>query len=204
MRAVSKSRPATWRRSPIRRWSTRSSNSSFVRWIPRAPQRRQSCSSAASWHGLARAAAFGLLGCRDLGAAAVRFARRRTALFRDSARCRISAGRERLARSAAGNAARRQVRGDIRRSARDRAVCHARAAAARVYAAAVPATQRRADDRARRRDHGGTGGESGTATMRTLTSGSYASLAAGELHFAHTKNGAIVQIFGMGPFEIGG
>ena len=50
----------------------------------------------------------------------------------------------------------------------------------------------------------GTGGESGTATVRTLTSGSYASLAAGELHFAHTKYGAIVQIFGMGPFEIGG
>ena len=50
----------------------------------------------------------------------------------------------------------------------------------------------------------GSGGESGTATMRTLTSGSYASLAAGELHFAHTQHGAIVQIFGMGPFEIGG
>ena len=48
----------------------------------------------------------------------------------------------------------------------------------------------------------GTGGESGAATVRTLTSGSYASLAAGELHFAHTQNGAIVQIFGMGPFEI--
>ena len=50
----------------------------------------------------------------------------------------------------------------------------------------------------------GTGGESGAATVRTLTSGSYTSLAAGELHFAHTMNGAIVQIFGMGPFEIGG
>lgn len=50
----------------------------------------------------------------------------------------------------------------------------------------------------------GSGGESGTATMRTLTSGSYASLAAGELHFAHTQHGAIVQIIGIGPLEIGG
>ena len=50
----------------------------------------------------------------------------------------------------------------------------------------------------------GSGGEFGTATMRTLTAGSYASLAAGELHFAHTQHGAIVQIFGMGPLEIGG
>ena len=50
----------------------------------------------------------------------------------------------------------------------------------------------------------GSAGESGTATVRTLASGSYASLAAGELHFAHTQHGAIVQIFGMGPLEIGG
>jgi len=50
----------------------------------------------------------------------------------------------------------------------------------------------------------GSAGKSGTATVRTLTSGSYASLAAGDLHFAHTQHGAIVQIFGMGPFEIGG
>jgi len=50
----------------------------------------------------------------------------------------------------------------------------------------------------------GSRAESGTATMRTLTSGSFASLAAGELHFAHTQHGAIVQVFGMGPLEIGG
>jgi hypothetical protein len=47
----------------------------------------------------------------------------------------------------------------------------------------------------------GTGGVSGAAAARTLTPGSYALLAANELHFAHTKNGAIVQIFGIGPFE---
>jgi len=50
----------------------------------------------------------------------------------------------------------------------------------------------------------GSAGESGTAIVRTLTSGSYASLAAGDLHFAHTQHGAILQIFGMGPLEIGG
>jgi pimeloyl-ACP methyl ester carboxylesterase len=50
----------------------------------------------------------------------------------------------------------------------------------------------------------GTGGGAGTSTVRTLTSGSYAALAAGEIHFAHTQHGAIVQIFGTGPFEIGG
>jgi pimeloyl-ACP methyl ester carboxylesterase len=50
----------------------------------------------------------------------------------------------------------------------------------------------------------GSAGESGSATVRTLTSGSYASLAAGDLHFAHTQHGAIVQIFGTGPFEMGG
>jgi hypothetical protein len=47
----------------------------------------------------------------------------------------------------------------------------------------------------------GTVRESGAATARTLTSGSYASLAASELHFAHTMNGATVQILGTGPFE---
>jgi hypothetical protein len=40
----------------------------------------------------------------------------------------------------------------------------------------------------------------GEATARTLTSGSYASLAASELHFAHTKDGATLQIVGIGPF----
>lgn len=50
----------------------------------------------------------------------------------------------------------------------------------------------------------GTGGEYGASTLRTLTVGSYASLAPGQLHFAHTQHGAIVQIFGTGPFEIGG
>ena len=50
----------------------------------------------------------------------------------------------------------------------------------------------------------GSASASGTATVRTLTSGSYASLAAGDLHFAHTQHGAIVQIFGVGPFEMGG
>jgi pimeloyl-ACP methyl ester carboxylesterase len=47
----------------------------------------------------------------------------------------------------------------------------------------------------------GTVRESGAAIARTLTSGSYASLAASELHFAHTMNGATVQILGTGPFE---
>jgi pimeloyl-ACP methyl ester carboxylesterase/quercetin dioxygenase-like cupin family protein len=48
----------------------------------------------------------------------------------------------------------------------------------------------------------GTGGEPGAAAARTLTSGSYLLLPANEIHFAHTSNGAILQIFGIGPFEI--
>jgi pimeloyl-ACP methyl ester carboxylesterase/quercetin dioxygenase-like cupin family protein len=47
----------------------------------------------------------------------------------------------------------------------------------------------------------GTGSMSGADT-RTLTSGSYVSLPANEIHFANTRSGAIVQIFGMGPFEL--
>jgi len=35
-----------------------------------------------------------------------------------------------------------------------------------------------------------------------LTVGAYASLPANELHFAHTQDGAIVQIVGIGPFEV--
>jgi pimeloyl-ACP methyl ester carboxylesterase/quercetin dioxygenase-like cupin family protein len=48
----------------------------------------------------------------------------------------------------------------------------------------------------------GTGGEPAAAAWRTLTSGSYVLLPANEIHFAHTDRGAIVQIFGIGPFEI--
>ena len=164
MRVASKSRPATWRRSPIRRWSIRSSKDSFVRWMRAnvaraaavlerslATLRFSELTSAVRGHGWARAIAFGLLGRRALGAAALRHAEHRAAPFRDSSRRRIPAGRERLARSAAGHAAGRKLCRDFRRSARGRTICHARAAAARVYAAAVPTAQRRADDRARRR-----------------------------------------------------
>jgi hypothetical protein len=45
-------------------------------------------------------------------------------------------------------------------------------------------------------------GESGATTMRTLTSGSFMTLAASQLHLARTENGAILQIFGRGPFEV--
>jgi hypothetical protein len=48
----------------------------------------------------------------------------------------------------------------------------------------------------------GTCGESGTIDTRKLTAGAYASLPANELHFAHTQDGAIVQIVGIGPFEV--
>jgi quercetin dioxygenase-like cupin family protein len=48
----------------------------------------------------------------------------------------------------------------------------------------------------------GTGGEPRADSARTLTSGSYVLLPADEIHFAYTQNGAIVQIFGIGPFEI--
>jgi pimeloyl-ACP methyl ester carboxylesterase/quercetin dioxygenase-like cupin family protein len=47
----------------------------------------------------------------------------------------------------------------------------------------------------------GTAGISGATETRTLASGSYVLLPANEIHFANTKRGAIVQIFGMGPFE---
>jgi pimeloyl-ACP methyl ester carboxylesterase len=42
----------------------------------------------------------------------------------------------------------------------------------------------------------------GATTARTLTSGSFTTLAASELHRAYTENGAILQIFGTGPFEV--
>ena len=42
---------------------------------------------------------------------------------------------------------------------------------------------------------------SGAATTRTLTSGSYLSLPANEIHFANTRDGAVVQIVGEGPFR---
>jgi len=42
----------------------------------------------------------------------------------------------------------------------------------------------------------------GATTVRTLTSGSFTTLAASELHRAYTENGAILQIFGTGPFEV--
>jgi pimeloyl-ACP methyl ester carboxylesterase len=45
-------------------------------------------------------------------------------------------------------------------------------------------------------------GASGATTDHTLTSGSFMTLAASELHLAHTETGAIVQIFGSGPFEV--
>ena len=48
----------------------------------------------------------------------------------------------------------------------------------------------------------GTGGVSGATRARTLTAGAYALLPADEPHFAHTQDGAIVQIFGIGPFEL--
>jgi len=48
----------------------------------------------------------------------------------------------------------------------------------------------------------GTCGESGTIDSRKLTAGAFASLPANELHFAHTQGGAIVQIVGIGPFEV--
>jgi pimeloyl-ACP methyl ester carboxylesterase len=48
----------------------------------------------------------------------------------------------------------------------------------------------------------GTCGESGAFDTRKLTVGAYASLPANELHFAHTQDGAIVQIVGIGPFEV--
>jgi hypothetical protein len=38
--------------------------------------------------------------------------------------------------------------------------------------------------------------------MHALPSGSFISLAANEPHFAMTRRGAVLQIFGMGPFEI--
>jgi quercetin dioxygenase-like cupin family protein len=49
----------------------------------------------------------------------------------------------------------------------------------------------------------GTVGESGAATTRTLTSGSFVSLPANEIHFANTPDGAVLQIIGMGPFQWG-
>jgi pimeloyl-ACP methyl ester carboxylesterase len=48
----------------------------------------------------------------------------------------------------------------------------------------------------------GTGSESGATHARTLTAGAYLLLPANELQFAHTQDGAIVQIFGIGPFEL--
>ena len=48
----------------------------------------------------------------------------------------------------------------------------------------------------------GTYGESGAIGTRKLTAGAYTSLPANELHFAHTQDGAIVQIVGIGPFEV--
>lgn len=47
----------------------------------------------------------------------------------------------------------------------------------------------------------GTSAVSGETRTQTLTAGGYASLPANELHFAHTQHGAVVQIFGIGPFE---
>jgi len=47
----------------------------------------------------------------------------------------------------------------------------------------------------------GTVGESGAATTRTLTSGSYVSLPANEIHFANTREGVVLQIVGIGPFR---
>jgi pimeloyl-ACP methyl ester carboxylesterase len=44
-------------------------------------------------------------------------------------------------------------------------------------------------------------GEAGAATTRTLSSGFYVSLPPDEIHFANTRDGAIVQIFGIGPFQ---
>jgi len=41
-----------------------------------------------------------------------------------------------------------------------------------------------------------------TMDTRTLTSGSYVLLPANEIHSAHTTSGAVVQIFGNGPFRI--
>ncbi|MEO8020190.1 MAG: alpha/beta fold hydrolase [Pseudomonadota bacterium] len=48
----------------------------------------------------------------------------------------------------------------------------------------------------------GTASEDGAETSRTLTSGSYVLLPANEIHFANTTEGAIVQIFGIGPFRL--
>jgi len=48
----------------------------------------------------------------------------------------------------------------------------------------------------------GTYGESGAIGTRKLTAGAYTSLPANELHFAHTQDGAVVQIVGIGPFEV--
>ena len=44
-------------------------------------------------------------------------------------------------------------------------------------------------------------GESGAATMRRLATGSYVSLPAREIHFANTRDGAVLQIVGTGPFR---
>ena len=49
----------------------------------------------------------------------------------------------------------------------------------------------------------GTVGESGAAMTRTLTSGSFVSLPANEIHFANTPDGAVLQIIGTGPFQWG-
>jgi quercetin dioxygenase-like cupin family protein len=48
----------------------------------------------------------------------------------------------------------------------------------------------------------GSEGKPGAAIARTLTSGSYLLLPANELHFAYTASGVVMQIFGIGPFEI--
>ena len=46
-------------------------------------------------------------------------------------------------------------------------------------------------------------GETGAATMRRLTAGSYVSLPANEIHFANTREGVVLQIVGTGPFRWG-
>jgi pimeloyl-ACP methyl ester carboxylesterase/quercetin dioxygenase-like cupin family protein len=48
----------------------------------------------------------------------------------------------------------------------------------------------------------GTGVEGSAADARTLTSGSYVLLPANEVHYAQSPTGAVLQIFGIGPYEI--
>jgi hypothetical protein len=50
----------------------------------------------------------------------------------------------------------------------------------------------------------GAGNAFNEKAMHALPSGSFISLAANEPHFAMTRRGAVLQIFGMGPFAIEG